>query len=501
MGLLATVGGTMFGFDISSMSAFLSQKYYLEFFNSPGSVQQGLITSSMAAGSFLGAIISSYISDRIGRRVTLFFSSLLWIIGAIIQCSCRNLGQLIVGRIIAGTGIGFSSSVAPMYCSEVSPVSYRGIIGGGYQLAITFGIMVMFYISFGCSYINGVGSFRLAWGLQMIPGIVLFVGVHFLPESPRWLANHGKLEEAVEILEKINKKEDKESFIKEVEELKISLEIFETSEQVTYFDIFRKKNIKSTMVCLSAQIWNQLTGFNAMMYYIVYIFKMVGNSLNSELVSSSIEYVIFFVVTLFSLPLTEKVGRRRLMLIGGSLMMSWLFIVGALFAVYSVPIESLSSETVNIIIPPNHKTIGKVIMACIYLFVATFASTWAVVSWVYCSEVVPSRTRSKVALLGTACNWAMNFALALYTPSAFKNISWKTYFIFGTFCGAMTINCFLTYPETKGRTLEEIDIIFQKGIPAWKTTLVILHDIDSFKDGIEETDVEKLEIIHIEKMP
>lgn len=137
--------------------------------------------------------------------------------------------------------------------------------------------------------------------------------------------------------------------------------MFKTSQEITYLDLFKRNNIKSTIVCLSSQIWNQLKGFNAMMYYIVYIFKMIGYSGNSELTSSSIQYVIFFGVTLISLPLTEKIGRTRLMLIGGILMMCWLFIVSSLFAIYSNPFESLLSETISISIPhaPSKRILVK----------------------------------------------------------------------------------------------------------------------------------------------
>lgn len=478
--MITTVSGMMFGFDVSSISAFISQPSYRSFFNYPNSTTQGAITASMSAGCFLGAIGSSFLSEKLGRRTTLLFCALFWVLGSVVQSSVRNLAQLIVGRIISGVGVGIGSSITPIYCSEVSPASSRGIVGGLFQLAITFGILVMFYIGYGCSFISGEGSFRLAWALQMIPGLVLFVGIFFLPESPRWLANNGKWEQAEDVIKKINQKDKSERYLTEIDELKESIIIYELSKDIGYLDLFKKKNIKSSVVAISAQIWNQLTGMNVMMYYIVYIFEMVGYTGNTVLVSSSIQYVINFVVTLISLPLSDLFGRRRLMLIGGVLMMVWLFIVGGLFATYSKKVENISSdETVVITIPDNHRNVGKAIVACSYLFVASFASTWAVCSWCYFSEVLPTRTRSKAGLLAVASDWAMNFAIALFTPSAFRNITWKTYFVFGTFCGAMTVHAFFMYPETRGKTLEEIDMIFQGGIPAWRSSKFIANDVVS----------------------
>lgn len=479
--VITTISGMMFGFDVSSISAFISQPSYREFFNYPNSTTQGAITASMSAGSFLGALSSTFLSESIGRRTTLLFCAFFWVLGAIIQSSCRDLAQLIVGRVISGLGVGIGSSVTPIYCSEISPAPLRGIIGGLFQLAITLGILIMFYIGYGCSFINGEASFRLAWALQMIPGLLLFAGILFLPESPRWLANNDKWDQAEEIVRKINIKDTTGRHLVEIEELKESVLLHELSRDIGYLDLFSKKNYKSSIVGISAQIWNQLTGMNVMMYYIVYIFEMVGFQGNTALVSSSIQYVVNFGVTLIALPFSDYLGRRKLMLIGGILMMSWLFGVGGLLAVYSQKIENISSDaTVVIIIPDDHKDVGKAIVACSYLFVATFASTWAVCSWCYFSEVLPNRTRSKAGLVAVASDWAMNFAIALFTPSAFRNITWKTYFVFGTFCGAMTIHTFISYPETRNRTLEEIDMIFQEGIPAWRTSNFAIKNLENY---------------------
>lgn len=492
--MITTISGMMFGFDVSSISAFISEPSYRRFFNYPNSTTQGAITASMSAGSFLGAILSSFVSERIGRRTSLLFCAMFWVLGSIIQSSCRNLGQLIAGRIISGVGVGIGSAITPIYCSEVSPAPSRGVIGGLFQLAITFGILVMFYIGYGCTFINGQASFKLAWALQMIPGLVLFAGVFILPESPRWLANNNKWEQAEEVLRRINEKDKTGRYLIELEELKESITIHKLSKDIGYLDLFRKKNYKSSIVGISAQIWNQLTGMNVMMYYIVYIFEMVGYTGNTVLVSSSIQYVINFGVTLIALPLSDYVGRRRLMLIGGVLMMTWLFAVGGLFAAYSEKVENVTSDaTVVVTIPEKHQNIGKAIVACSYLFVATFASTWAVCSWCYFSEVLPTRTRSKAGLLAVASDWAINFAIALFTPSAFRNITWKTYFVFGTFCGAMTVHTFLSYPETRKKTLEEIDMTFQNGISPWRSAEFTIQSLDGDLSDSKENNVTHVE--------
>lgn len=149
----------------------------------------------MAGGSFLGSLISPNFSDAFGRKVSLHICAALWIIGAILQCAAQDQAMLIVGRVISGMGIGFGSSAAPVYCSEISPPKIRGTISGLFQFSVTVGIMVLFYIGYGCHFIDGAAAFRITWGLQMVPGLILMVGVFFIPESPRWLANHDRWEE------------------------------------------------------------------------------------------------------------------------------------------------------------------------------------------------------------------------------------------------------------------------------------------------------------------
>ena len=196
IGLISCISGLMFGFDISSMSSMIGTKEYKRYFGHPDATRQGGITGAMSAGSFLGSLISPNFSDTFGRKMSMQICSILWIIGCVIQCASQDVAMLVVGRVIAGIGIGFGSSAAPVYCSEIAPPTIRGLISGLFQFSVTVGIMILFYVGYGCHFINGAASFRLTWGLQMIPGFILGVGVLFLPESPRWLANHDRWDEA-----------------------------------------------------------------------------------------------------------------------------------------------------------------------------------------------------------------------------------------------------------------------------------------------------------------
>ncbi|WPK24356.1 hypothetical protein PUMCH_001627 [Australozyma saopauloensis] len=467
---ISCLSGMMFGFDISSMSVFIGQEPYLKMFNNPNSTMQGFITASMSLGSFFGSLTSTFISEPFGRRASLFICGILWVVGAAIQCSAMNRGQLIAGRIISGWGIGFGSSVAPVYGSELAPRKIRGFIGGMFQFSVTLGIFIMFLVGYGCSHIDGKASFRVPWGFQMLPGLLLLFGLFFIPESPRWLAKQGYWDDAELIVSKIQARgnvEDPDVQI-EMSEIKEQLLIDEHAKNFTYGDLFSKKYRARTVTAVFAQIWQQLTGMNVMMYYIVYIFEMAGFTGNTNLIPSLIQYILNCAVTVPSLWLLDKVGRRFILLTGAALMMAFQFGVAGILATYSEP--NAISDTVRISIPDNHKAAAKGVIACCYLFVCSFASSWGVGIWVYCSEVWgDSLSRQRGAALSTSANWIFNFAIAMFTPSSFKNITWKTYIIYAVFCICMFIHVFFFFPETKGKRLEEIAQIWEEKIPAWKT--------------------------------
>ncbi|CCE66064.1 hypothetical protein TPHA_0O00950 [Tetrapisispora phaffii CBS 4417] len=490
--IISCISGLMLVFDISSMSSMLGTAPYKKYFGSPDATIQGGITASMSAGSFVGSLISPTISEAFGRRVSLHLCATFWIIGAVIQCASHNVAMLVCGRLISGIGVGFGSSAAPVYCSEIAPPKIRGLIGSLFQFSVTFGIMILFYIGYGCSFLDSSASFRITWGLQMVPGFILLVCTFFIPESPRWLGNKGNWDECINVITRINnttKDTMTEEVALQVEEMKQAVNEDVANSDFGYIDLFKKKTIRKTIVGMSAQMWQQLCGMNVMMYYIVYIFEMAGHTGNNTLVSCSIQYVLNVVMTIPALFLVDKVGRRPLLLIGGVLMFSWLFAVSGLLATYSIPAPDgfEGDDTVRIRIPDENKSAADGVIACCYLFVCSFAPTWGVGIWLYCSEIFNNKERAKGSALSTSVNWIFNFAIALFVPSAFKNITWKTYIVFGVFSVALTIQTYFMFPETKGKSLEEIDMMWAANLPAWRTKSWVPDVI------IPQLDVEPLE--------
>ncbi|KAL2754823.1 hypothetical protein ACRALDRAFT_2106637 [Sodiomyces alcalophilus JCM 7366] len=465
-----TIGGMLFGFDISSMSAWIGAKQYTDYFNDPDSTTQGGITASMSGGSLIGALAAGFIADPLGRRGALQIASVIWIIGAVLQCSAQNVAHLIVGRVVSGLSIGITSSQCCVYLAELAPSRIRGRIVGIQQWSIEWGILIMYLISYGCVMtVDGPAAWRIAWGVQAVPGVVLLAALFFFPESPRWLAGRDRWEETHEVLANLHGGGDRDDpiVLAELEEVKEAARIAMEAKGVSFFGLFGPGIWKRTLAGTSVQIWQQLLGGNVMLYYLVYIFNMAGLTGNVALTSSIIQYVLFLVTTAFILPIVDRVGRRPLLL-GGAIFAAIVhFATAGVMASYGYPVEHIDGNY-------NLKWAvegdpARAIIALSYIFVAMYGLTWAPIGWIYCSEVFPLRYRAKGVGLSAASNWAFNLALAFFVPPAFTNIQWRTYIIFGVFCFVMTFHVFFMYPETAGKSLEEIDVLFDGDIPAWKT--------------------------------
>jgi len=255
-----------FGFDISSMSAIVGTPQYLWYFNDPHGVTQGAIGASLAAGSVVGALMAGPISDKFGRRDSIAFACLWWIAGTAVQVSTQGAGQLIGGRILNGICVGITSSQVPVYLAEIAKKDKRGSIIVIQQLAIEFGILIMFFIGYGCSFIGpdqSTASFRTAWGLQFVPAVLLLIGIPFLPRSPRWLAKAGRLEEAIDILAKIQAHGDRENPLVIAEWEEIITVLNAEREAPSGWRKFVKNGMwRRTFAGVSVQAWQQLSGAN-----------------------------------------------------------------------------------------------------------------------------------------------------------------------------------------------------------------------------------------------
>lgn len=233
----------------------------------------------MSAGSFAGSLLAGWICDYLGRRRSLMVASWIWIVGAMVQCSAQNVTHLVAGRVVSGLAVGITSSQTPVYMSELAPARIRGRIVGVQQWSIEWGMLIMYLIAYGCAVgIDGPSAFRICWGIQAVPGLVLFIALLFFPESPRWLAGKERWEEALDTLALLHGSGDRNSPVvqAEFEEVQEAARIAHQAKDVSFLALFGPKIWKRTLCGVSVQVWQQLLGGNVAMYYVVYIFEMAG---------------------------------------------------------------------------------------------------------------------------------------------------------------------------------------------------------------------------------
>ncbi|EDU39939.1 high affinity glucose transporter [Pyrenophora tritici-repentis Pt-1C-BFP] len=448
----------------------INNVYYLAIVATMG-VQQGAIGSALAAGSILGSVMAGPISDKFGRRDALLFACIWWLVGTAIQVATINRGMLIAGRILNGVTVGITSSQVPVYLAEISKHSQRGAIIIIQQLAIEWGILIMYFIGYGCSFIPGeTASFRTAWGIQYVPCVFFMIGLPFLPESPRWLAKVDRTEEAIHVLAAIQADGNIEDpyVVAEYEEIITTL----TAERLApqgWRKFVLNGMWKRTLAGFSVQAWQQLSGANIMTYYVTYLFAMAGLSGNINLVSSGIQYALFIIFSSIMFFFVDKIGRRTLLVWGAISMGVCHFVVGGTLGAHSTYVPGGVNGDANVVMLVHGSPAYTVIAFC-YLLIIFYALTLAPICWVYAAEVWSLETRASGMGISATGNWLFNFAIGFFIPPAFVNIRWGIFIVFGVLCILAAVQFFFTYPETCGKTLEEIEVLFSKDGPhAWQT--------------------------------
>ncbi|KAK9490478.1 general substrate transporter [Lipomyces doorenjongii] len=459
----AALGGVLLGLDISSVSGILGTDQYKNYYGNPLGMRQGGITSAMAAGSILGALSSSFLGDKLSRKVAIQCGMIFWCIGAAVQSTSNGIEMLAVGRAIAGICVGLTSSLVPIYQSEIAPRRFRGRIVALQQLAITSGILIQYLVEYGCSFLDS--EFSLSQPLSCLSASS---GSPARRGGSRAMIE-GDINDPLVLAE-----------YKEIED-QIHLERCEGSNSLQ--ELFSKKMRSRVFLSMSIQVWSQLCGANVINYYIVYVLKS-GGVANSMLLGS-IPYIIEMLMTIPCIVWTDQWGRRPSLLIGSIVMGFWLYVVGGLLMQYGEPNPVRNQPYTWILV--DHPAATRAIQSCCYLFIGAFGATWGPVGWMYPPEIVPIRIRAKSVSLATACNWATNLVLGISVPPLLRSISWRMFFIFGSFNIMAFIHVLFAAPETKQRTLEEMDEIFEHGGPLWKSFLNKgdTNILDKLADDIE----------------
>jgi len=427
--LVAAVGGFLFGYDLSLISGaiiFLKEEFSLSPF------WTGMVAGSAILGCPFGPLAGIWLADSMGRKWALLLSAILFMISALGSAIAPTVMQFILWRFVGGLGVGLASTVSPMYIAEISPAHLRGRLVVVNQLAIVIGltlsVVVTYFLSFG-------GHWRWMFATEAFPIVGLFIGLFFIPKSPRWLAMRGKPEEALEVLTIINGREQADRELKEIQE--------ELGEETGYFRELFQPGVRSAVIIgVLLMVFSQINGVNMILLYTPTIFMEAGITdapdaiLNSIIIDSWIT-----LCTVIAFWLTKKFNRRPI-LISGTIGMAVGHLLMFLNFTYQLPLA--------------------VTLAAMFVSTGAFTLTLAPLSWVVLAEIYPNRIRGKAMSIATCAMFAASYVTVNVFPVI---IDWfksrydhpgGTFLIFLCICLTCTFFVWKMLPETKDRTLEEI---------------------------------------------
>jgi SP family arabinose:H+ symporter-like MFS transporter len=425
--LIAAFGGLLFGFDIAVFSGtipFIKPYYGLT------DAQLGWTGSCLYIGCIIGTLFTGYATDRLGRKPMLIAAAAIFTFSAVLMGWAGSYYALIFWRIVAGVGVGAASMLSPLYIAEVSPARVRGRMVSINQLTIVIGILLAYFINYFLADVEN--NWRWMFTSGSIPSGLFLFCIFLVPESPRWLASKGFTEKARGVLNRINGgvgvKEDLEAI-----EAGLHREV-----KGKLSDLFQHGVAFIVVLGITMAVFQQISGANAVFFYAPIIFEKAGMDVKDQLFQQIMIGAINLVFTLLAMQLVDRLGRKKLMLAGSSLMALWLFLVGMC---YSYNLFQ-----------------GYWLSFFVLAFIATYATTLAPVTWVLISEIFPTRIRGLAVSVATAMLWVACFALAYGFPVL---IEWldasQTFYLFSGICLAYFFILLRYAPETKGKTLEQFE--------------------------------------------
>jgi sugar porter (SP) family MFS transporter len=428
--VIIALGGFLFGLDtavISGAEQTIQQLWDLDVY------EHGLTVSIALIGTVVGAMVGGIPTDRIGRKKTLFWIAVLFLVSAIGSALAIDWYTFLLFRFIGGLAVGCSSVTAPMYISELSPASHRGRLVAMFQFNVVLGILIAFVSNY---LLQNVGDNAWRWMLGIIafPAALFLVLILFIPESPRWLIVKRNLhEEAKDILRKIN------PLTAESEFASIHLSSRENGQARDTKRLFSARYALPVTLAILFAVFNQVSGINAIIYYAPRIFEMTGLGTDSALLSTVGLGMINFVFTLLAMNFIDRYGRRTLMLIGS---------VGVIITLGLVANAFYSQNFSNYLVP-----------VCLFVYIAFFAFSQGAVIWVFISEIFPNEVRAKGQALGSFTHWMIASLIAFAFPWITEKLGGgNTFMLFSAMMVLQLVFVWRIMPETKGKTLEQLQV-------------------------------------------
>ncbi len=436
--VIASIGGLLFGYDtgvISGAILFITRQFSLN------SVTEEVTTSAVLIGAILGAILGGVFADRLGRRWSIIGGAAAFILGTLIAAIAADIFVLLIGRILVGIAIGVASFVVPMYISEMSPPQIRGSMTSLNQLGVTVGILVAYVVDY---FFAASSNWRAMFAVGLIPSIVLLVGMILMPESPRWLISKRRVQQATKVLQEVRGTPDVQEEIQDTEDAI-------RAEQGGGLAALETPALRMPLIIgIGLAILQQVTGIKTVIYYAPTIFLSAGfKSASMSIAATTSVGLANLVMTIVAIFLIDRLGRRPLLLISLAGMVLALVVLAAAFL--------LSRGTAG-------GALGTLTVISLILYVASFAIGLGPVFWLLISEIYPLNARGTAMSLATVANWGANFLMAVTFLSLVKALTQGGAFLLYTAVGVFA--WFFIYrlvPETKGKTLEEIEAHWQAG--------------------------------------
>lgn len=436
--IVAALGGLLFGYDtavIAGAVGYLREHFQLN------AAQTGWAVSNALIGCIIGVAFAGVLSDALGRKKVLLLSAVLFTISAIGSALPTTLTQFVMFRMIGGFGVGAASMVSPLFIAEISPPTIRGRLVSWNQLAIVSGMLVVYFVNYLISDLhteawNVSTGWRWMFGSETLPALFFFVLLFFVPESPRWLIKQGRVEEGKHILASIG---GEAHALREVQDIQRTI----AKESGSLAELFRPGLGLILFVGIGLAILQQVTGINVIIYYAPEIFKSLGATSNAALLQTVVVGAFNLGFTVVAMTYVDKVGRKPLMLIGATGMGVSLLAFGM-------------TSFLQI-------TAGWVIVF-ILSYIASFALSVGPVTWVILSEIFPTRIRGRAMSICTILLWAANWVVSQTFPMLNEN-PWLvehfhhgfTFWMYALMCVALFLVVKFGVPETKGKSLEEIE--------------------------------------------
>ncbi|EDO18848.1 hypothetical protein Kpol_1023p17 [Vanderwaltozyma polyspora DSM 70294] len=459
--LIISIATFTTGMDITSLIVFLDKPQFLNYFGVPNALEQGLLVGSNPMGALLGCILYAILVARMGRVTMFRFGTLLWIVGSIIGITSVALWMVVLSRLIKGLTVGMFSILVVAYASEVFPKRGKGKAMAFTHLTHTASIVVIYYASVWSTVLKSHYSFKLVWGVEIIPSLIFLIFSIWLPESPQWLTVHGNYSKAEAVQNKIAetyKPNNKSLVIPKLNKIDLATLYGDGINNFRYIDLFRRNCWRQTLMGFSLQMLVQVSGVNFLMFYIIYICDMLGLEGKAKTFSASVPYFINMILS--SLPITylDKVGRRDITAAGSFPLCLIMIAIGIFMAIDGHEVEpEVQNLGVNWVVNAHG---GPIILGLCFLFISIFALTLSCGPWIYTNELLPTRAKPKGFALCMLTGWTVNFILTLLGPLMILHLKWATFVLFGAMTFVISVFVVALFPETKDLDNDVIDNLY-----------------------------------------